>query len=52
MMGRIASLVTNVSAVDTPIKKELNNFIRNITIIAVLLGVALSIAHGLVYKSN
>jgi len=50
VMGRIASLVTNVVSDDTPIKKEISIFIRMISILAVLLGIILAIAHGLLYK--
>ena len=52
VMGRIASLVTNVVSEDTPIKKEISIFIRMITILAVVLGVVLAIAHGLIYEGG
>ena len=51
-MGRIASLVTSVAAEETPIKKEIGAFIKMISIFAVILGIVLSIPHGVLYKGE
>ena len=39
-IGKLASLTEQTSSVDTPIRKELNNFIKVISAIAMFLGVA------------
>jgi magnesium-transporting ATPase (P-type) len=51
-MGRIASLVTNVVSEDTPIKREIAEFIKLISIFAIILGILLAVAFGVVSHSR
>ncbi|MGM0770210.1 MAG: cation-translocating P-type ATPase [Halobacteriota archaeon] len=39
-MGKLATLTEQTTSVETPLRKELNNFIRIISIIAIILGIS------------